>query len=48
MIPVDKIFPTILIVLQAAAAIPCFIRGDAGCGVYWIAAAVLNFAVTFM
>ena len=44
----DKIFPSVLIALQAAAAVPCFIKGDAGHGVYWIAAAILNFSVTFI
>ena len=44
----EKILPTVLMVIQFTAAIPYTIKGDVGHVVYWIAAAVLNVAVTFM
>ncbi len=44
----EKILPVLLIVIDAASAIPYTINGDVGHVVYWIAAAVLNVAVTFM
>ena len=42
-----KIFPTILIALDLGAAVVYGISGDWRKVVYWIAAAVLNAAVTF-
>ena len=44
----EKVFPTILMVMQAAAAIPYGLKGDARMCVYWIAAAVLTLAVTWL
>lgn len=43
----EQIFPAILIVMNVGAAIVCAVAGDAKKTVYWIAAAVLNAAVTF-
>ena len=42
-----KIFPTILIALDLGAAVVYGISGDWRKVVYWVAAAVLNAAVTF-
>ena len=42
-----KIFPTLLIALDLGAAVVYGISGDWRKVVYWIAAAVLNAAVTF-
>ena len=42
-----KIFPTILIILDIAAAIVYIADGDPRKVIYWIAAAVLTAAVTF-
>ena len=42
-----KIFPTILIALDLGAAVVYGISGDWRKVVYWVAAAVLNVAVTF-
>lgn len=44
----EKILPTILMLIQAAAAVPYIIQGNASLAVYWIAAAVLTFAVTWI
>lgn len=41
------IFPSVLIALNIAAGIMCFISKDYKKGVYWLAAAVLNISVTF-
>lgn len=41
-----KIFPMILIALQALAGVESLCHGDIKMTVYWIAAAVLNAAVT--
>lgn len=43
----EQILPTILIIIQGLSAIPYLLKGDVNSGVYWIAAAVLNIAVTF-
>lgn len=43
----EKIFPTILIILQALCSIPYFCIGEWKQGIYWIAACVLNIAVTY-
>ena len=44
---IDKLFPTALIALNIGAAVVCAFTGDWKKGVYWLAAAVLNAAVTF-
>lgn len=41
------IFPIILIVLDIGASVMCVIGKDYKKAVYWVAAAVLNAAVTF-
>ena len=43
----ERIFPTILIVLDVFAAAVCGANGDIRKTVYWIAAAVLTTAVTW-
>ena len=43
----DQIFPTILIALDVAAATVYALDADARRAVYWLAAAVLTFVVTF-
>ena len=43
----EKILPLTLIVIQLMSAILYTITGDGRKVVYWIAAAVLNIAVTF-
>lgn len=42
-----KIFPTVLIILQALAGVACLAEKDFKMSLYWFAAAVLNAAVTF-
>ena len=44
----EKILPLMLIIIDAASAVPYIFKHDAGHAIYWIAAAVLNIAVTFM
>lgn len=44
----DKIFPTVLMVLDFCAAVPYIVKGDAKMAVYWIAAGVLTLAVTWL
>ena len=41
------IFPTVMIILDLGAAVVCGTQGDVRMVIYWIAAAVLNAAVTF-
>lgn len=43
----EHIFPLLLILIDIVAAIMYFVKGDTKSGVYWIAAAVLNYTVTF-
>ena len=43
----NTIFPAVLIVLQFGASIVYAATGDPRKFVYWLAAAVLNIAVTF-
>jgi len=43
----EHIFPLLLILIDIVAAIMYFVKGDTKRGVYWIAAAVLNYTVTF-
>ena len=47
-IDMEKIFPTILIALDFFAAIPYAVKCDLKMTVYWIAAGVLTFSVTWM
>lgn len=42
-----KIFPTILILLDIAAAAVYFLSTDIRKGIYWMAAAILTIVVTF-
>lgn len=44
----EQILPLILIIIDTASAVPYIFKHDVGHVVYWIAAAVLNAAVTFM
>ena len=44
---IDKVFPCILIFLDAMAGVVCIGTGDVKKGIYWLAAAVLNITVTF-
>ena len=44
----EKIFPTILMTLDFIAAVPYAVNGDMKMLVYWIAAGVLTFSVTWM
>ncbi len=44
---IKHIFPLLLIILDVGAAIVCGAGGDRKKAIYWIAAAVLNAAVTF-
>lgn len=48
MIDKTKVFPLILIILDAGAAVMFIPRKDWGSVIYWCAAAVLNVAVTFL
>jgi len=43
----EKIFPCILILLSLAASTVYFCCDDIRHGIYWLAAATLNAAVTF-
>lgn len=43
----EQILPLILIIIQVVSAIPYTVTGDWRKAVYWVAAAVLNIAVTF-
>lgn len=43
-----KILPTIMMVMQFAAAIPYAIEGDSRMTVYWIAAGVLTLDLTWL
>jgi hypothetical protein len=42
-----QIFPLVLIILDLGAGIVYFCNGDIKRGIYWIAALVLTWAVTF-
>jgi hypothetical protein len=44
----EKIFPTLLIIIDVLAAIVYIIKGDFKHFVYWMAAAILTFSVTWM
>lgn len=43
-----QILPVILIIINIAAGIICFSKRDIKNGIYWIAAAILNFSVAFL
>ena len=43
----EKIFPTVLIILDIGASMVYWSKGDWRKGVYWIAAAVLTFVITY-
>ncbi|MGN0655583.1 MAG: hypothetical protein ACI4KR_02210 [Ruminiclostridium sp.] len=43
----EQILPLILILIDIAAAIVCFVQHENKKAVYWIAAAILNWTVTF-
>jgi hypothetical protein len=45
---VEKVFPTVLMVLDFLAAIPYAFKCDIKMVVYWIAAGVLTLAVTWL
>ena len=42
-----KIFPLVLIILDALAGVVYAVDGDLKKAIYWVAAAVLNITVTF-
>lgn len=44
----EKVFPTVLMVLDFLAAIPYAIKADLKMVVYWVAAGVLTLAVTWL
>ena len=48
MIDKTKIFPLLLIILDLGAAVMFVPRKDLGHIIYWLAAAILNIAVTFL
>lgn len=43
----QQVFPLLLIIINLFAAAVCFVQKDNKKGVYWLAAAVLNYTVTF-
>lgn len=43
----EQVLPLMLIIIDLLAAIVCFIQNEPKKGVYWIAAAILNWTVTF-
>lgn len=47
MIPKEKILPTVLMLIDLAAAVPYFADGNWRRGVYWLAAATLTAVVTW-
>ena len=44
----EKVFPTVLIVLDLLASIPYAAKGDVRMFVYWVAAALLTFSLTWL
>lgn len=44
----EKVFPTILMIIDFIAAVPYICKGDVKMTVYWIAAGVLTLAVTWL
>jgi len=43
-----RLFPTLIIVLSAAASVVCGCRGEWGRCAYWFGAALVNFAATYL
>jgi len=43
----EQVLPLILIIINVLAAIVCFVQHEPKKGLYWLAAAVLNWTVTF-
>ena len=43
----ERVFPTILMILDFIAAIPYAFKGDVRHAVYWVAAGVLTLTVTW-
>ena len=43
----EKIFPTILIVIDICASVPYILQGNWRMSIYWIAAACLTYVVTW-
>lgn len=43
----EKIFPTVIILLSLGAAIVYALKGDVRHSTYWFAATVLNISVTY-
>ena len=43
-----QILPTILMVIDFAAAIPYFVEGDIRMGVYWVSAGMLTLSLTWL
>lgn len=48
MIDKTRLFPLLLIILQVGAAVAYIPKKAWGYVIYWIAAAILNIAVTFL
>ena len=46
-VPAEKIFPSILIALDIAAAVVYMCKKNSWMAIYWISAAMLTFTVTF-
>ena len=44
----EKLFPTILMVLDFLAAVPYAVKADLKMTVYWVAAGVLTMSVTWL
>jgi hypothetical protein len=44
----EKCFPTVLIVLDLLASIPYAVKGDVRMFVYWVAASLLTFSLTWL
>ena len=43
----EQILPLVLIIINILAAVVCFFQKEYKKAVYWLAAAVLNYTVTF-
>ena len=48
MIQVQKIFPSIIILLMIGAAVVFFLKKDIKMTLYWASAALVNIAVTWL
>jgi len=42
-----KFFPTVLITINVMAAVVCFLHDDHKRAIYWLAAATLNWSITY-